>query len=162
MNETITIDAFSRKSIVQAKDRLTKISKKVGGGSHEAVKNLTQAGYEYMKSIAPVFTGELAGSITWEYDESTNTGRIIVGSGYALYVEYGTGIVGASRPHPEPAPGWTYDSNGHGEKGWTYFDEQQNRFYHTRGEQPHAFVYKTKEYMKSIAASELKVSLLNA
>ena len=162
MNETITIDAFSRKSIVQAKDRLTKISKKVGSGSHEAVKNLTLAGYEYMKSIAPVFTGELAGSITWEYDESTNTGRIIVGSGYALYVEYGTGIVGASRPHPEPAPGWTYDSNGHGEKGWTYWDEKAQKYRWTKGQPASAFVYRTREYMKSIAGETLKVSMGNA
>ncbi len=115
-----------------------------------------------MLTLVPIESGELAESISWEYDEQTNTGRIRVGADYALFVEYGTGIVGANSPHPEPAPGWTYDVNAHGEKGWTYFDEKQNRYRWTKGEPAHAFVYKTREYMKSIADEKLKVAMAGA
>lgn len=162
MNEKISINIFSRSSIADAKERLMQIADKVDGGSREAVKKLTQIGYEYIMTIVPIESGELADSITWEYDEGTNTGKIIIGSNYALFVEYGTGIVGAQNPHPEPAPGWTYDVNAHGEKGWTYFDEKQNRYRWTKGEPAHAFVYKTREYMKSLAGETLRVSMGNA
>lgn len=37
------------------------------------------------------------------------------------YLEFGTGIVGASKPHPEASKnGWRYDINKHGDKGWTF------------------------------------------
>ena len=162
MSETISFNVFSRSSIAKAKERLTKIQQKVEGGSADAVRNLTQAGYEYMLTLAPIESGELVESITWEYDEQTNTGRIRVGADYALFVEYGTGIVGAQNPHPEPAPGWTYDVNAHGEKGWTYFVAKQNRYQWTKGEPAHAFVYKTREYMKSIADEKLRVAMAGA
>lgn len=162
MSEKISINVFSRSSIQNAKELLMKKADKIDGGTREAVKKLTQIGYEYMMTIVKVDSGELAESISWEYDEQTNTGRIKVGSAYAIFVEYGTGIVGANNPHPEPAPGWTYDKNGHGEKGWTYFDAKQNRFRWTKGQPASAFVYRTREYMKSIAGETLKVSMGNA
>jgi len=37
------------------------------------------------------------------------------------YIEFGTGIVGESSPHPDAmANGWDYDVNNHGTKGWWY------------------------------------------
>src|SRR5690554_2123449 len=47
---------------------------------------------------------------------------------YAMYVEFGTGIVGTGmseekkgKPHPKASEsGWNYDVNEHGESGWTY------------------------------------------
>lgn len=159
MSQKISFNAFSASSIQAAKSQLMKYADKIDGGSREAVKKLTQIGYEYMMSIVKVGSGELAESISWEYDEATNTGRIIVGADYAIFVEYGTGIVGATHPHPELAPGWTYDVNAHGEKGWTYFDAKQNRYRWTKGEPANAFVYKTREYMKSVAGDTLRVSM---
>ena len=41
--------------------------------------------------------------------------------GYAMYVEYGTGVVGKGESHPKfTEQGWIYDKNEHGEKGWWY------------------------------------------
>ena len=91
--------------------------------------------------------------------ENTNSGRIHVGSDYAIFVEYGTGIVGAQNPHPQPAPGWSYDVNEHGEKGWVYFDRKQNRKRWTKGEVAHAFVYRTREFMRQHAIDTLKVNV---
>lgn len=46
---------------------------------------------------------------------------ISIGSDYAIFVEYGTGIVGSQNPHPKlDTIGWIYDVNQHGEKGWYY------------------------------------------
>lgn len=162
MSEKISINVFSRSSIQNAKELLMKKADKIDGGTREAVKKLTQIGYEYMMTIVKVDSGELAESISWEYDEQTNTGRIKVGSSYAIFVEYGTGIVGANNPHPKPAPGWTYDKNGHGEKGWTYWDEKAQKYRWTKGQPASAFVYRTREYMKSLAGETLKVSMGNA
>ena len=162
MNDKISINIFSRSSIENAKQLLMKKADAIDGGTRKAVEELTKMGYEYMMTIVPFESGDLAGSISWEYDQSTNTGRILVGSSYAIFVEYGTGIVGASNPHPEPAPGWKYDVNGHGEKGWTYFDEKQNRSRWTKGEPAHAFVYRTREFMRQYAGEALKVSMGHA
>lgn len=162
MNEKISINIFSRSSIENAKQSLMQKADKIDGGTRRAVEELTQIGYEYMMSIVPVESGDLAESISWEYDESTNTGRIRVNSNYAIFVEYGTGVVGASNPYPVPAPGWKYDVNAHGEKGWTYFDEKQNRYRWTKGEPAHAFVYRTLEFMRQHASETLKVNMGNA
>lgn len=42
--------------------------------------------------------------------------------GYAMYVEYGTGVVGRNNPHHPKVDeqGWIYDKNEHGEGGWWY------------------------------------------
>ena len=162
MSEKISINVFSRSSIQNAKELLMEKADKIDGGTRETVKKLTQIGYEYMMTIVKVDSGELAESISWEYDEQTNTGRIEVGSAYAIFVEYGTGIVGATgKKHPEPAPGWKCDAKGHGEKGWTYFDAKQNRFRWTKGQPASAFVYRTREYMKSQAGETLRVSMMD-
>lgn len=55
-------------------------------------------------------------STTYAY--ATDDGISIgVGTDYAVYVEFGTGIKGASSPHQNA---WTYDVNGHGAEGWWY------------------------------------------
>lgn len=46
---------------------------------------------------------------------------VSVGSDYAVYVEYGTGVVGEGHQHPRATlDGWVYDVNEHGEEGWWY------------------------------------------
>lgn len=47
--------------------------------------------------------------------------EISVDGDVALFVEFGTGIVGSNNPHPVDP--WQYDVNGHGEKGWRYQDD---------------------------------------
>lgn len=158
MSDKISVNIFSRKSISDAISLVQKKQDEVEGKYQRTVEQLTQIGYEYMLTIVKMDSGELADSITWEFDSETNTGRIKVGSSYAIFVEYGTGIVGASNPHPEPAPGWTYDVNAHGEAGWTYFDEKLQKFRWTKGQPASAFVYRTMEYMKTQAGNVLNVN----
>lgn len=43
------------------------------------------------------------------------------GNYYAMYVEYGTGVVGENFSHPKAAErDWMYDINSHGDSGWWY------------------------------------------
>lgn len=57
---------------------------------------------------------------------------------YAALVEYGTGIVG-NGTHPKPGD-YRYDVNGHGEKGWYFYDDQ-GRLHWTKGMKAHRFLY---------------------
>lgn len=77
--------------------------------------------------------------------------RITVDSEYAMYIEFGTGIVGAENPHPHP---WIYDVNAHGEKGWFYptTENDPNPYKHffngvlyawTKGQKSRPFMYQT-------------------
>lgn len=46
---------------------------------------------------------------------------ISIDNEYAMYVEYGTGVVGQSSQHPKASEiGWVYDSKFHGHSGWWY------------------------------------------
>jgi len=64
-------------------------------------------------------TGTLLSSITSEC--GGNFGYVRCKCGYAVYVEFGTGIAGKQKPHPDISiVGWAYDVNSHGEPGWWY------------------------------------------
>lgn len=157
--KAINIDIFDRDSITRAKEKLAEEQKAIGKGSITSVQQIIQMGYDYLMTAIPTDTGELKGSVSTEFDEKTNTGKISIGANYAIFVEYGTGIVGMSSPHPELPPGWSYDHNGHFNSGWVYYDKAKDKYVHTKGQLPQAFVYKTKEYMKSIADPTLKVTM---
>lgn len=158
MNNKIEIDVFDRKSISDAISTLRKKQDEIEDKYQRTVQELTQIGYEYLMSIIKVGSGELAGSISWEYDEKANTGKILVGSDYAIFVEYGTGIRGRDSRHPEPAPGWVYDHNDHGVKGWS-FKDRDGSWHTTQGQPASAFMYRTLEYMKQQAGEVLRVNM---
>lgn len=82
-------------------------------------------------------TGELLGSIEGFFDG--RRGYIKTDSNHAAYVEYGTGIVGATNSSIEPKPyGWQHDANNHGDLGWIY---QNGRW--TKGMPPRPFMWET-------------------
>ncbi|MCM1167705.1 MAG: hypothetical protein NC299_17150 [Lachnospiraceae bacterium] len=64
-------------------------------------------------------TGTLLSSIVSEFNG--NFGFVKCKCGYAVYVEFGTGVVGKAKKHPDISiVGWSYDVNSHGELGWWY------------------------------------------
>lgn len=69
------------------------------------------------------------------------SGIIFTDCPYAAFVEFGTGVVGKSNPHPEIP--WKYDVNQHGEIGWVYYDEESGRFRWTKGMPSRPFMYNT-------------------
>lgn len=102
-----------------------------------------------------VDTGELANSMHGVYNAKTRIGILYSDSEYAVFAEYGTGIVGAGMaasysglkggPHPEAdIIGWAYDVKNHSAKGWVYYDAHHGWFRRTRGQIPGAFMWMTK------------------
>lgn len=95
---------------------------------------------------------------------------LIVGSDYAVYVEYGTGIVGSANPHPSPSIAWAYDVNGHGESGWwypttsadpnPYKSTKDGQLYGwTKGQASRPFMYKTWEYGNRVATRVIRSAI---
>lgn len=95
---------------------------------------LAQMGAEY--------TGQLSSSMVGYFSPSSGVGIIRAGAWYAVFVEFGTGVVGAGSPHPDPV-GWQYDVNGHGDEGWVYFNENDQKWHWTKGMESRPFMYNT-------------------
>ncbi|MEG2769286.1 MAG: hypothetical protein RR902_00540 [Oscillospiraceae bacterium] len=83
-------------------------------------------------------------------DINGNVGHVKSTAPHSIFCEFGTGVKGKNSPHPDIAIlGWTYDTNSHGELGWWYFDEKQQRFRWTKGMPSRPFMYETAELLKS-------------
>lgn len=117
------------------------------------IQKLTDKGVEVAKmtvaALGKVYSGELQNSISGFFDTSSRTGIIRAGAWYAVYVEYGTGVVGAANPHPSPE-GWVYDVGGHGAEGWTYYNPKDGKFHHTTGEPSAPFMYSTMKELENL------------
>lgn len=94
------------------------------------------------------FTGELDASITGYYSPSTGVGVIKTDKWYAVYVEFGTGIVGKRSPHPD-SDNWRYDINNHGDEGWIYFNERTGRWQWTKGFKSRPFMFNTARELEA-------------
>lgn len=100
----------------------------------------------------------------------TKNGVVLTaGADYAMFVEYGTGIVGATNPHPHP---WAYDINGHGDNGWYYptTDDDPNPNKHvyngqlyawTKGMPSRPFMYKAWLWGTRSATQIIKKNINN-
>lgn len=76
-------------------------------------------------------------------DFGTGFSISVVGDG-AIFVEYGTGIVGKNSPHPVP---WEYDINEHGDKGWVYQDE--DGWHWTKGMASKPYFWELQKWIRS-------------
>lgn len=114
---------------------------------NELVEALTEEGAELAKlqitQLRAVDTGELMSSIQGYYSPTHQVGIIQAGSLYAVFVEFGTGVVGAGQPHPSPPVSWTYDVNEHGNSGWWYYDADKGTLRWTKGFRSRPFMYNT-------------------
>ena len=119
-------------------------------------------------ALGAIDTGGLEASIGHgAFDAEARTGVIYAGAYYAFFVEYGTGVVGAAHPHPEPdtagiggegnllAMTYTgYDTNQHGEKGWWYVSDVDGKLHWTKGMKSRPFMYNTMMYLKNYVERE--------
>lgn len=113
---------------------------------NELIQQLTDYGSEFAKfeilRLGAFDTGELADSIHGFFDSESRVGFVRADCWYAIYVEYGTGVVGADNAHPEPT-GWYYDVHHHGNNGWVYFNEREGKVMRTKGQPSSPFMYNT-------------------
>ena len=118
----------------------------------------------YIAQMDAVDTGQLLGSVHGFYSTSSREGYVFVGNGtpYAVYVEYGTGIIGKAMPHPQASDiGWEYDVNNHGTEGWVYHkrkpgwtNDDKGSFGWTVGYEARPFMYETFVTLEGIAERE--------
>ena len=146
MSKVISFD-LSVKGINQAIRELDKFRDELTRKCNELIQQLTDYGNEFAKMevlrLGAFDTGELADRIQGFFDASSRVGFLRADCWYAVYVEFGTGVVGAGNSHPEPAAGWIYDVNHHGETGWVYFNEREGKVMRTKGQPSHPFMYNT-------------------
>ena len=112
-------------SIQKAIDDVRKLQDDLGRALSELARVLSEKGVEVAQieiaSMGAVDTGTLFDHIYGFYNETTHRGAVYTDAPYAIYVEYGTGIVGDGTRHPQYKKArWEYDIHDHGEKGWWY------------------------------------------
>jgi HK97 gp10 family phage protein len=86
------------------KNKLPELAQFVTKEMRQAVHDATEQAAEIARSLAPVDTGALVGSITTSFsgNQYVSTGEIIVGVDYGIYVEFGTMYM-AAQPFLTPA-----------------------------------------------------------
>lgn len=99
-------------------------------------EKLADIGKDEAKLLVPVMTSALKESIDTtivEEDSNGATYAVVANSGYAKFVEFGTGIKGENNPHELAEQfGWEYDVNSHGEAGWWYPSSESDPNPHKR------------------------------
>ena len=125
------------------------------------IQALTAKGIDIAKfnvqNLGAFYTGELESSIDGYYSPSLGVGIIYAGSFYAVYVEFGTGIIGQQSPHPLSGElGYVYDVNSHGENGWVYFNDRDGQYHWTTGMPSRPFMYNTVKQLDSICEKVAK------
>ena len=132
-------------------DTIREHEKNVKAKVGELIKALTAYGVDVAKAqireLGAVYTGELEESIKGYFNPETNTGFIRAETPYAIYVEFGTGVVGKESAHPEPID-WVYDKNKHGDDGWVYFNDRDGKFHWTNGMKSRPFMYNTVQILE--------------
>ena len=134
-------------------------------------ENLADMGVEIARvkisSLDAIFTGELIQSIHTEYKSSIRGGAIfcvVADSDHAVFVEFGTGIVGKQSPYPYPLPDgmtWEYASGktirqlSDGRYGWFYKGDN-GQWYFTEGMESRPFMYETSLELEKKVVSVAK------
>ena len=158
---SIDID-LTRSSIDRAIREIETIKQQLVDGINSLMRTLTEEGEEIAKmqivSMGAVDSGELERSIHGYFDPQTRIGYVTAGAIHAVFVEFGTGIVGESEPHPVAGEaGWAYDVNDHGNDGWVYRKGNDGVFsgnggyYWTRGYVARPFMYNTLQWLAESA-----------
>ena len=143
---------LSEKEITRAIKDIEKYKRELTEKVNLLIGELTDYGVEVAKAqvreLGAWYTGELESSIKGYFSPSVGVGIIKAGAPYAVYVEFGTGIVGKSQPHPSPDD-WRYDINEHGESGWWYFNDYTGHTQWTKGMPSRPFMYNTARMLEN-------------
>ena len=147
------VDILSPSSVSALKNELEAYRKSLPYKASELARRLSEAGVPIARmnvvELDAVFTGDLINSIHGEYVSSKPFGAIfsiVASSEHALFVELGTGIVGARHPYPGKLPvvyaqGKTIRHLADGRYGWFY--EKDGKWYFTEGMPSRPFLYNT-------------------
>lgn len=113
------------------------------------------------KALAPVDTGDLAGSIRMDVKKTDKQiqGRVYTNKEYAPYVEFGTGVKGnGTYPYKVKGLNLTYK-----DKGWAYWDEKEDKYIYTKGQVAQPYMYpalkRSTKQIKAIMSTGVKEEL---
>jgi hypothetical protein len=130
-------------------------------------QRLAEKGVAIAKSnittLDAIFTGELLNSIHTRYGGSskgTAIFYIVADSDHAIYVEMGSGLIGASKPYPGKLPvvyaqGKTIHHTKNGKYGWFYQDDN-GEWYFTEGMPSRPFMYETSLELMQLVVKTAK------
>ena len=127
----------------------------------EAVVNSTAIVLNTAKHYVPVGReggGGLRNSIHMKVEQSGDgiVGKVFAGGGHAMYVEFGTGVVGEASNYPKAGElGLKYT-----QYSWTYTLDGGEHFYTTKGYRARPFMYpalnQNKAQIKKLITNALK------
>ncbi len=153
-------------NIDEAIRRIEEYEKSLPDKCRKLIQRLTDEGVSIARakivSMGAFEDGELLESMQGLLYKEGNKGMIVADCKHAAFVEFGTGVVGKGKQHPDIPVPWTYDSNEHGEDGWYYYDKEQGRYRFTKGMPSRPFMYETAaelrnkltEYAKEVFKSD--------
>lgn len=134
-------------------------------------QKLAERGVEIARAqvydLDAVFTTELFNSVHSEYKGQIDDGSVwavVAGTDHALFVEFGTGIVGSESPYPGKLPdgvSWQYASGktirqlADGRYGWLYPGDD-GKWYFTEGMPSRPFMYNTSIELQRIVVEVAK------
>lgn len=142
-NIDMTLD---RASIAHAIQAIKDFRNQLSSAMTHLIETLTERGVEIARAELIMFwnpaydSGALSESLQ-AVMLNDKEGIITTGVMYAVFVEYGTGVVGSIQSHPEPN-GYDYDIHGHGVDGWVYRGSD-GQFHWTAGMPARPFMYNT-------------------
>ena len=171
MPKKITINALSKSSIENAIKQLRAYQNDLTYKCKLLAEKLAEKGVEIARvqiaDLDAIFTSELLSSIHTEYKGSTKGGSVwsvVAGTDHAMFVEFGTGIVGKQSPYPGELPdgvSWEYASGktirqlADGRYGWFYKDDD-GQWWFTEGMPSRPFMYYTSIQLRDIVVKTAK------
>jgi len=121
----------------------------------QLIEALTEEGVKVAKmqiaALDAVDTGELEQGIQGYYSPNLHAGWVYTNTWHAMFVEFGTGIVGQGTYPTTTATGWQYDIHNHGYEGWVYKKEDDGSYHWTAGYVARPFMLNTLEWLKEAA-----------
>ena len=171
MPKKITINALSKSSIENAIKQLRAYQNDLTYKCQLLAEKLAENGVEIARvqiaDLDAIFTSELLSSIHAEYQGSTKGGSVwsvVAGTDHAMFVEFGTGIVGKQSPYTGELPdgvSWEYASGktirqlADGRYGWFYKDDD-GQWWFTEGMPSRPFMYYTSIQLRDIVLKTAK------
>lgn len=167
----IVVNVFSQKSIEDAIKGLQSYQDYLTYKCQLLAEKLAQRGVEIARvqvaELDAIFKRDLIESIHSEYETSVRGGGIwavVAGTDHAMFVEFGTGVIGKAQPYKGTLPEgvtWEYASGktirqlADGRYGWFYKGKDGN-WYFTEGMPSRPFMYNTANELRSIIVSTAK------
>lgn len=144
---------LSASSISKLREAIANYRDSLKALADELCRRLSDIGVQAaVTSIDHDESGELRSSISYKRRGDRDY-LVIADCGYAVYVEFGTGVVGAGTSYPGDKPAWagspgSRSSHVNPDGSWVYFDEKQARWRITSGQKPQGFMAQSAAEMR--------------